>query len=99
MYGVRAESKREISVIIDTECSKSLGHCIGQALLALLSRMRRCSSPLRLMVINEKVLNVWTARSIPLILVAIVGYASYVIVGPLSGLSYRRIHEYFLLQL
>ncbi|MCJ1293036.1 palmitoyltransferase pfa5 [Xylographa carneopallida] len=35
------------------------------------------------MVINQKAANVWTARVIPLILIGIVCYASFVIIGPL----------------
>ena len=42
------------------------------------------------MVINQKVANRWVARFIPLVLIAIVCYASYVVVGPVCGQYVER---------
>ena len=35
---------------------------------------------------NVVAINIWTARIIPPLLVGIIGYATYVVVGPLSGM-------------
>ena len=45
----------------------------------------QCFSFIPAMVINQKAANVWTARVIPLILIGIVCYASFVIIGPLCS--------------
>lgn len=37
------------------------------------------------MVIDQKVANRWVARFIPLILIGIVSYTSFVVVGPVCG--------------
>ncbi len=36
---------------------------------------------------NNITVNIWTARIIPLVLAGIVGYATYVVVALLSGIS------------
>ena len=37
------------------------------------------------MAINQKLANLWVARFIPLLLIGITAYASYVVVGPIAS--------------
>jgi hypothetical protein len=37
------------------------------------------------MAINQKVVNLWTARVIPAILIGVASYGSFAVVGPLTG--------------